>query len=392
MNDSTAAIQPFRIAVDQAALDDLQQRLAHTRWPATDLPESGWQRGVPLAYLQRLAEHWRTGYDWRAQEARLNAFPQFTTAVDGQRIHFLHVRSPEPNALPLLVTHGYPSSIAEFLQVLGPLTDPRAHGGDPADAFDVVAPSLPGFGFSTPLRTSGWETARTARAWAELMQRLGYARYAAHGGDIGAGVSDSLAGLAPERMIALHLNTDPGAVALFLGGVGDTSGLSEAEQQRAEALRQYSADGRGYLEIQRTRPQTLAYALSDSPAGQLAWITEKFKEWTNAAAELPEAAVDLDQLLTTISLYWFTASGASAAHFLYEAAHAQGTWGAPAPVARGFAVFGADEVDGRLMRRLLDPQHRLEHWSVFAAGGHFPAMEVPALLVDDLRTFFRPYR
>jgi pimeloyl-ACP methyl ester carboxylesterase len=282
--------------------------------------------------------------------------------------------------------------VAEFLALLGPLTDPRAHGGNPADAFHVVAPSLPGFGFSTPLRGPGWESARTARAWAELMRRLGYARYAAHGGDIGAGVSESLAGLEPERVVAIHLNTDPGAVALFLGAVGDAAGLPAAEQQRMQELRGYADDGRGYLELQRTRPQTLAYALSDSPVGQLAWIVEKFKEWTNAAAELPEDAVDLDQLLTTISLYWFTTSGASAAHFIYEAAHAQRDWGAPAPVARGFALFGASEVDSVILRRLLDPQRQIGHWSVSSTGGHFPALEVPARLVDDLRTFFRRYR
>jgi epoxide hydrolase len=388
------SIRPFRIDVPAPDLDDLNARLAATRWP-DELPGSGWSRGIPLDTLRELADYWRTRFDWRAREAKLNELPQFMTTIDGQPIHFLHVRSPEPNALPLVITHGYPSSIAEFLQLLGPLTDPRAHGGDAADAFDVIVPSLPGFGFSTPVRTAGWESARTARAWAELMQRLGYARYAAHGGDIGAGVSESLAGLAPERVIAIHLNSDPGAAALFLsfmGGAVDGGDLPSDERARVEQLRQYAEDARGYLEIQRTRPQTLAYSLSDSPVGQLAWITEKFKEWTNAAAELPEDAVDLDQLLTTISLYWFTASGASAAHFIYEAAHAQGSWGAPAPVARGFAVFGASEVDGRLLRRLLDPQHQLEHWSVFAAGGHFPAMEVPGLLVDDLRAFFRPYR
>jgi epoxide hydrolase len=392
MTDTDAAVRPFRIAIDQADLDDLRARLARTRWPAPDLPDVGWRRGVPRAYLERLADYWRTGYDWRAQEARLNAWPQFTTAIDGQTIHFLHVRSPEPGALPLVLTHGYPSSVAEFLQLIGPLTDPRAHGCDPADAFHLVVPSLPGFGFSTPVHEVGWESARTARAWVELMRRLGYGRYGAHGGDIGAGVSQALAGLDAERVVAIHVATDPGAVALFLGAAGDPSGLPETEQQRIEQLRRYAEDGRGYLELQRTRPQTLGYALADSPVGQLAWIVEKFKEWTNAAAELPEDAVDLDQLLTTISLYWFTAGGASAAHFIYEAAHAARDWGAPPPVATGWAVFGADEVDSAILRRLVDPQRRIGHWSAVAAGGHFPAMEAPGLLVDDLRTFFRPYR
>jgi epoxide hydrolase len=197
---------------------------------------------------------------------------------------------------------------------------------------------------------------------------------------------------ATAPVVAVHVNTDPGAVALFLGQVGETAGLPEAERQRLERLREYADDGRGYLDIQRTRPQTLAYALNDSPVGQLAWIIEKLQEWTNAAAELPEEAVDLDQLLTTISLYWFTGSGASAAHFIYEAAHAPRDWGAPPPAPRGFAVFGADEVDSAILRRLVDPQRQIAHWSVFSAGGHFPGMEVPDLVVEDVCTFFRPYR
>jgi pimeloyl-ACP methyl ester carboxylesterase len=392
MIDTAPAIRPFRIAIPQTDLDDLHARLELTRWPNTELPNVGWSRGVPLDYLKRLVHYWRSGYDWRAQEERLNALPHFTTDFDGQTIHFLHVRSPEPNALPVIVTHGYPSSVVEFLQLIGPLADPRTHGGDPADAFHVIAPSLPGFGFSTPVREPGWESARTARAWVELMRRLGYTRYGAHGGDIGAGVSGSLPGLDPDRVVAVHVNTDPGGVALFLGQVGDSEGLPEPERQRIEQLRLYADEGRGYLEMQRTRPQTLGYALTDSPVGQLAWIVEKFKEWTNAAAELPENAVDLDQLLTNISLYWFTTSGASAAHFIYEAAHAAGDWGAPQPAPRGFAVFDADDVDAAILRRLLDPQREIAHWSVFSAGGHFPAMEVPHLVVDDLRTFFRPYR
>jgi len=393
MTDSTVAIAPFRVAIEEQDLDDLRARLAHARWPATDRPESGWRRGVPQAYLQRLVEYWRTDFDWRAQEAQLNALPQYMTTIDGQTVHFAHVRSPEPNALPLLVSHGYPSSIAEFLQIVGPLTDPRAHGGDPADAFHLVVPSLPGFGFSTPVREAGWESARTARAWVELMRRLGYERYGAHGGDIGAGVSESVAGLVPERIVALHVNTDVGGIALFLGGVGDTTGLSDAEQQRAEHLREYAAEGRGYLEIQRTRPQTLAYALNDSPVGQLAWIVEKFKEWTNDAAAVPEDAVDLDQLLTNVSLYWFTGSGASAAHFIYEAMHAERDWGAaPPPIDRAFAVFGANEVDSALAQRVLDPQKQSTRWTAYPQGGHFPAMEVPHLLVEELRSFFRRYR
>jgi epoxide hydrolase len=382
-----AEIRPFQVAIPQADLDDLRERLARTRWP-DELPGIGWSRGVPLGYLKELAAYWADGYDWRAQEARLNQFPQHTTTIDGQTIHFLHVRSPEPDALPLLVTHGYPSSVAEFLEIIGPLSDPRAHGGDPADAFHVVAPSLPGFGFSVPLQQAGWESGRTARAWVELMGRLGYTRYGAHGGDIGAGVSGDLSGLDPERVVGSHVNTDPTGLALLDLLPAELDGLSEAEAASHQRLRQYGEDGKGYLQIQGTRPQTLAYGLTDSPAGQLAWIVEKFKEWTDPANQLRDMAVDRDQLLTNVSVYWFTRSGASAAQFIYEAAHAVREWGAPSPAPTGFAVFG----EGSLMRRALDPEHKVEHWSEFDRGGHFPAMEVPDLLVGDVRAFFRRLR
>jgi epoxide hydrolase len=380
-------IRPFQVAIPQADLEDLTDRLGRTRWP-DELPGIGWSRGVPLGYLKELAAYWADGYDWRAQEARLNQFPQHTTTIDGQTIHFLHVRSPEPDALPLLVTHGYPSSVAEFLKIIGPLSDPRAHGGDPADAFHVVAPSLPGFGFSVPLQQAGWESGRTARAWVELMGRLGYTRYGAHGGDIGAGVSGDLSGLDPERVVGAHVNTDPTGLALLDLLPAELDGLSEAEAASHQRLRQYGQDGKGYLQIQGTRPQTLAYGLTDSPAGQLAWIVEKFKEWTDPANQLRDMAVDRDQLLTNVSVYWFTRSGAAAATFLYEAAHAMREWGAPSPAPTGFAVFG----EGSLMRRALDPEHKVEHWSEFDRGGHFPAMEVPELLVGDIRTFFRRLR
>jgi pimeloyl-ACP methyl ester carboxylesterase len=380
-------IRPFQVAIPQADLEDLTDRLGRTRWP-DELPGIGWSRGVPLGYLKELAAYWADGYDWRAQEARLNQFPQHTTTIDGQTIHFLHVRSPEPDALPLLVTHGYPSSVAEFLKIIGPLSDPRAHGGDPADAFHVVAPSLPGFGFSVPLQQAGWESGRTARAWVELMGRLGDTRYGAHGGDIGAGVSGDLSGLDPERVVGAHVNTDPTGLALLDLLPAELDGLSEAEAASHQRLRQYGQDGRGYLQIQGTRPQTLAYGLTDSPAGQLAWIVEKFKEWTDPANQLRDMTVDRDQLLTNVSVYWFTRSGAGAATFLYEAAHAMREWGAPSPAPTGFAVFG----EGSLMRRALDPEHKVEHWSEFDRGGHFPAMEVPELLVGDIRTFFRRLR
>lgn len=379
------SIQPFTIAIPQDSLDDLRERLARTRWP-DERPGAGWSRGVPVGYLQGLAEYWRTGYDWRAYEAQLNEFPQFTTVIDGQPIHFLHVRSPEPGALPLLITHGYPGSFVEFMRIIGPLTNPRAYGGDGAAAFHVVAPSLPGFGFSTPVREP-WAISRIARAWDDLMRQLGYKRYGVQGGDIGSAVSGNLSAL--DHVVGAHINTDPLALALIGIPLPDEMpDLSDAEKEGLDRMRQYATEGRGYLQIQGTRPQTLAYGLADSPVAQLAWIVEKFQEWTDPAANLPEEAVDRDQLLTNVSLYWFTGTGASAAHFIYDAAHVN-EW-APAPLARqGWAVFGGA---GAVIRRLVDPEHQIAHWSAFERGGHFAAMEAPDLLVEDVRAYFQPLR
>ena len=385
-----AEIRPFRVEVSDEALDDLRSRLAGTRWPG-EVPGAGWSRGVPLGYLKELAGYWRDGFDWRKQEAELNQVPQFTTMIDGQPIHFLHVRSPEPGALPLIVTHGYPGSVVEFLDLLGPLSDPRAHGGDPADAFHLVVPSLPGFGFSTPVTEPGWAMARTTRAWAELMARLGYDRYGAQGGDIGAGITGMLAGVDPGHLVGIHLNSDPlavGAVALPPAEQADAAAVTDAHRATLARMRQFQADGLGYIHLQTTRPQTIAYALNDSPVAQLAWIAEKFREWTDPSAELPEDAVDRDRLLTNVSLYWFTGSGASAAQFLYEAAHAH-EWPGPSEVAQGWAVFDATD---DLVRRLIDPEHKIAHWSEFDRGGHFAAMETPDLLLDDVRAFFRSHR
>jgi epoxide hydrolase len=387
MDTEIDTIRPFRLDVPQAELDDLRDRLARVRWPAV-LPGDGWERGVPVDYLRGLAEYWRSGYDWRRHEARLNELPQFTTEIDGQTVHFVHVRSPEPDALPLVVTHGYPSAFAEMVGIVGPLTDPRAHGGDPADAFHVVVPSLPGYGCSTPL-AGGWELDRTARAWVELMSRLGYERYGAHGGDIGAGVSGGLGIADPGGVVGAHVTTDPTALALIGGMLPDESDdMTDEQKARLVHYRRWEADGRGYLQIQTTRPQTLAYGLVDSPVAQLAWIVEKFQEWTSPAAPLPEDAVDRDQLLTIVSLYWFTGTGPTAANFIYEAAHAERDWSAVSPAPTGMAVFAADD----LLRYVLNPGGQIEHWSEFAEGGHFPALEVPDLLVGDIRAFFRPLR
>jgi epoxide hydrolase len=395
----TTEIRPFRIEIPQADLDDLRQRLAHTRWP-DEPPGVGWTRGVPLDYLKELAAWWADGFDWRRQEAKLNELPQFVTTIDGQDIHFLHVRSSNPAALPLLVTHGWPSSPVEFLRVIEPLTDPAAGGGDPADAFHLVIPSLPGYGFSTPVREPGWGNLfRVAQAWTELMRRLGYDRYGVQGTDVGAGVAGMLAMVDPGRVVGVHLTGTTAGMAF--GPPIELDGLAGADRARAERFNTYQQDQLGYLHLQATRPQTLAYALNDSPAGQLAWIIEKFHDWTDPAAELPEDAVDRDQLLTAVSVYWFTGSGASSAHATYEGMQAwrqMAARQAQEPTAHddaaaeagpptGVAVFAADTT----IRSLLDPDQTM-HWSQFDRGGHFPAMETPDLLVGDLRTFFHHLR
>ena len=385
MTDSD--IRPFRVDIPQADLDDLRDRLARTRWPA-EVAGVGWSRGVPVGYLRELAEYWRTSYDWRKHEARLNQLPQFTTTIDGANLHFLHVRSPEPAATPLLLIHGWPGSVVEFLDLVGPLTDPAAHGGDPADAFHVVVPSLPGFGFSGPVTEAGWTDERIARALVELMARLGYDRYGVQGGDIGAFVAPIVGRQAPGQVVGVHVN----ALVTFPSGDPDElADLTEAEQQRLARMQHFQEEMMGYSQIQGTRPQTLAYALTDSPAGQLAWIVEKFKEWTDPVAELPEDAVDRDHLLTNVSLYWFTATAGSSAGHYYEGLHDPGAW---APKARGTVPTGVavSLTQDVAIRRLAERDHNVVHWSEFDRGGHFAAMENPEFLVGDVRAFFRGLR
>ena len=371
------AIRPFRIQIPQADVDYLSDRLASARWPG-EVPGTGWERGVPLGYLKELAGYWRTGYDWHASEAELNEFPQFTTVIDGQRIHFLHVESDQPGAKPLLITHGFPSSVAEFLHLIQPLVSPAA-----GQAFHVVAPSLPGYAFSTPLSAAGWTMGRTARAWIELMHRLGYERYGLHGGDVGAGVSGMVADLDGEHVIGLHVVTDPltaAATATFLPGMADRLDENDpVDKLILDRMETFRKEGSGYLAIQNSRPQTIGYGLADSPPLQLGWIAEKVCEWT----DLPVAR---DQVLTTVSLYWFTGCGATAAHTLYDQAHSS-DWGAPPAVPQGFAVFGADET----VRKLV-PAPDGAHWTEFPRGKHFPAMEAPAELAADLQDFFGPLR
>ncbi|MET8979618.1 epoxide hydrolase family protein [Streptomyces sp. NPDC004539] len=389
-------IHPFRIDIPQADLDDLHDRLDRTRWPA-EIPGSGWSYGVPVDYLRELAEHWRHRYDWRAAEARLNAWPQFTTVIDGARVHFAHVRSPEPDAVPLILTHGWPGSIVEFLDVVGPLTDPVAHGGDAADAFHVVVPGIPGFGFSGPTTESGWEAGRVADAWAELMTRLGYERFGAQGGDWGAGISRELGRAHPGRVTGVHLNLLPGAQATTEPTPEELAPLSPAERERTlESWRSWTtwmSDASAYAAVHATRPQTLAYGLTDSPVGQLAWIIEKFREWTDSR-ELPEEAVGRDLLLTNVMVHWLTGTANSAARIYYERAHT--TTGRlarptePSTVPTALALFPA-EIQIPLRHRAARTDN-VVRWTEYDRGGHFPALEEPDLLVADVRAFFRTLR
>jgi pimeloyl-ACP methyl ester carboxylesterase len=391
---TTAEIQPFRIDIPQSELDDLHERLDRTRWP-DELPGVGWAYGIPLGYLKELAHYWRHAYDWRAAEAELNEWPQFTTAVDGANIHFAHLRSPEPDATPLLMTHGWPGSIVEFARIAGPLTDPRAHGGDPADAFHLVLPSIPGFGLSGPTRETGWEFKRVTAAFGELMERLGYPRYGVQGGDWGAAISRELGRTRPDRVIGVHLNLLPNAFQAHEPGADELAALSPVERERAQAswerFRAWSRDRQGYADIQATRPQTLAYGLTDSPVGQLAWIAEKFMEWTDCE-DRPEDAVDRDQLLTNVMLYWLTGTAGSSARIYYERAHAD-YWGTPPEASQTPTALADFPRDNFIpLRHIADRTNNIVRWTQYDRGGHFAAMEQPDLLVGDVRAFFRQQR
>jgi pimeloyl-ACP methyl ester carboxylesterase len=380
-------IIPFRIDIPQEQLDDLRDRLSRTRWPVA-LPGDDWDTGVPSAWLRELADYWRTGYDWRAAEAQLNGFPQFTTVIDGQRIHFLHVRSPEPDAFPLVLTHGWPGSVVEFLDLIGPLTNPRAHGGDPADAFHVVIPSLPGFGFSGPTTDVGWDTDRIARAWAELMRRLGYQRYGAQGGDIGAAVSPQLGRVAPDRVAGVHVNGGPGPLPPLPLPEEELASLSDLERDRVRRIEAFMQEEFGYIAIQSTRPQTLAYGLTDSPVGQLAWIMDKFREWTHPREVLPDKVIDRDRLLTNTTIYWLTGTAGSAAYVGYAQ---ESAWGATQPnsgVPTAAIVFAHDVA----IRRYAERENTITRWVDVDRGGHFAALEEPETLTSDIRAFFRNLR
>ncbi|MEU9414447.1 epoxide hydrolase family protein [Streptomyces sp. NPDC048272] len=372
-SNTDARIRPFRIDVAQEEIDDLRARLARTRW-GSEIPGVGWSRGVPTGYLKGLAAYWADGFDWRKAEAELNEFPQFTTGIDGQNIHFLHVRSQNPAAVPLLLVHDWPCSFVQFVEVIRPLTR----------NFHVIVTSTPGTGFSGPLAEAGWNTGRVAGAFVELMARLGYDTYGAQGTGGGAWIALEMGRQAPDRVIGVHVN---GLITFPSGDPAECDGLTGPERERLARLERFQQDKMGFNAIQSTRPQTLAYGLHDSPVGQLAWIAEKFKEWTDPAAELPEDAVGRDRLLTNISVYWFTGTAGSSANLYYEAAHDPGAW-APKPrgtVPTGVAVVLDTDI---AIRRFAERDHNVTHWTELEQGGNFLALEQPEAFVTDVRAFF----
>ncbi len=380
----TASIRPFEIAVPQSVLDDLKERLARTRWP-DQIEDAGWDYGTDLGYLQALCAYWQDGYDWRKQEAALNAWPQFTTEIDGQNLHFIHARSKHEDALPLVITHGWPGSIVEFQKILPMLTDPEAHGGRAADAFHVVAPSMPGYGFSGPTKDRGWDPQRIAEAEIVLMERLGYERYVAQGGDWGAIVTVQIGRLDPEHCRGIHLN--------MIMALPPEKGveLDPVEQERLAYANDFQAEGTGYQAIQGTKPQTLAYGLTDSPSGLAGWIVEKFRAWGDTHGDI-ESVFTKDELLTNIMVYWVTGTIRSSTRLYYEmrksgrAGFTQGR----VEVPTGCASFPKELYNAP--REWAERHYNVTHYERFDVGGHFAALEQPELLAADMRKFFRTVR
>jgi epoxide hydrolase len=370
------SIKPFKIDVSDADIADLKERIAKTRWPQVITDD--WSHGQPNKLIKELADQWLNTYDWRVHEAELNRHPQFMTEIDGQPIHFMHIKSPMPDAFPLILSHGWPGSIAEYLGVIGPLTDPAAHGLDSAIAFDVVIPSLPGFGFSSPMTSPGWDSARTAKAWDTLMKGLGYERYGAHGGDAGALVGRELGILAPPGLVGTHLLQ---IFAFPSGQEGEMDKLSPFEIEGMAVLANFEKYN-GYHTIQAKRPGTLAFALVDSPVGQLAWNAELWFGFEGQAVD----HVDRDLYLTTNAIYWFTSTSGSAANVYYEDTQTgAGYRELPNPAPTGVAVFANDF---RSVRSFAERSNNIVHWTEMPRGGHFAASDAPDLLVEDIREFF----
>jgi epoxide hydrolase len=375
------SIEPFKIAVPDDVLEDLKARLANTRWPEAELVDD-WSQGVPLSYVQDVCEYWASGYDWRARERALNRFDQFTTEIDGLDIHFIHMRSPHPNAMPLIITHGWPGSIVEFHKVLEPLVDPVAFGGDAADAFHVIAPSLPGYGFSAKPTQTGWGVDKIASVFAELMSRLGYERYGAQGGDWGSAVTTAIGGIDPGHCAGIHVT-----LAMLAGPKIDGDPTPE-EQRAIDGAKFYKRWDSGYSTEQATRPQTVGYGLVDSPAGQAAWILEKFWAWTDCDGH-PENVLTRDELLDNVMLYWINGNGASSARLYWESF--RGGTRHTVTIPSGFGVFPKEIVPP--VRKWVEPSFtNIIHWNEFDRGGHFAAFEVPEAFVGEVREFFRRVR
>ncbi|OQP56386.1 epoxide hydrolase family protein [Niastella populi] len=387
------SIRPFTINVPQQEIDDLKTRLALSRFP----PErsAGWEKGVPVNYLQKVANYWQTGFDWKKQEAYLNSFPQYMAEIHGQPVHFVHIKSPDANAIPLLMIHGYPSSFVEFLQLAEILAKPEAHGMAAGVSYNLIIPSIPGFGFSIPSHHENWDMIRIAALFAELMTVLGYERFAVHGTDMGAGITGMLSAIAAHRLTGTHVNTDFTSITGMGMLPADTSAFPEDEKNTIAGFRNYEKNETAYLKILSTKPQTLAYGLTDSPAALLSWIIEKFSTWTNASKALPEDAIALDLILTNISLYWFNKLGASTANTLYDSMNMSFDWGTqsqqageqswqPPKVPSAMAAFGGN---GALLKKLLGPMGNPDKWSAYDEALHFPAMECPLVLAKDLHVF-----
>ncbi len=378
----TEAVTPFKIDISDDVLKDLQRRLDAVRWPEKELVED-WSQGVPLAEVQALVEYWRTRYDWRRCEAMLNGLDQFKTEIDGLNIHFIHVRSKNPNAMPLILSHGWPGSVIEFHKVIAPLTDPEAHGGDAADAFHVVIPSLPGFGFSDKPTRTGWNVQHIAKTWATLMNRLGYDRYVAQGGDWGAIITTEMGKARPEGLAAIHLN-----MPIVLPD-GPYENLSQSEADMMEAIAYYDRWDSGYSKQQMSRPQTLGYGLADSPSGQAAWIYEKFWSWMDCSGD-PLNAVSYDEVIDNIMLYWLPNAGASSARIYWESF--EGIFAAAElDIPTGCSIYPKEiyRAPRSWAERCI---HNLIYWNELDKGGHFAAFEQPALFVDELRNCFRSVR
>ena len=380
-------VEPFRIHVPDATLADLRERLARTRFP-DEIAGGGWTYGTNLSYLRDLVAYWRDRFDWRAAEARLNALPQFRADVDGLGIHFIHVRGVGPAPFPLVITHGWPGSVAEFLKIIGPLTDPARHGGDPADAFDVVAPSMPGYGFSDRPSAPGMDAERIAGLWAKLMHGLGYARFGAQGGDWGAMVSTYLGARHADVVAGIHLNM---VIAFPPDPANPVDGLTQEEVIDLLPAQEFLKEETGYQRIQGTKPQTLGYALTDSPAGLAAWIVEKFRTWSDCDGDV-ERRFTKDDLLTNVTLYWVTETITSSMRLYYEMIHADKfpPRDVRVEVPTGCAIFPREIL--KPPRAWVERLYDVRRWTRMPRGGHFAAMEEPELLVDDVRAFFRPLR